>query len=49
MATRPAWDYRDGNGDQRARQGYRGPFAAFAPLMGLVWVFVILGAISLFG
>ncbi len=49
MATRPAWDYRDGNGDQRARQGYRGPFAAMAPLMGLVWVFVILGATSLFG
>ena len=45
MATRPA-DYRD---DQGARQGSRGPFSVFAPLMGLVWVFVILGAVSLFG
>jgi hypothetical protein len=45
MATRPA-DYRQ---DQGGRQGYRGPFTVFAPLMGLVWVFVILGAVSLFG
>jgi hypothetical protein len=45
VATRPA-DYRD---DQGARQGSRGPFSVFAPLMGLVWVFVILGAVSLFG
>jgi len=45
MATRPT-DYRD---DQGYRQGSRGPFTVFAPLMGLVWVFVILGAVSLFG
>jgi hypothetical protein len=45
MATRPT-NYRD---DQGARQGSRGPFSVFAPLMGLVWVFVILGAVSLFG
>ena len=45
MATRPA-DYR---GDQGSQQGSHRPFAAFAPLMGLVWVFVILGAVSLFG
>jgi Domain of unknown function (DUF1707) len=45
MATRPT-DYRD---DQGSRQGSRGPFTVFAPLMGLVWVFVILGAVSLFG
>jgi Domain of unknown function (DUF1707) len=45
MATRPA-DYRH---DQDARPGSRGPFSVFAPLMGLVWVFVILGAVSLFG
>jgi hypothetical protein len=45
MATRPA-DY---HGDQGAGQGSRGPFSVFAPLMGLVWVFVILGAVSLFG
>ncbi len=46
MATRPDWDYRGGQGGQ---QGSRGPFAAFAPLMGLVWVFVILSAVSVFG
>ena len=45
MATRPA-DYRR---DQGAGQGSRRPFTVFAPLMGLVWVFVILGAVSLFG
>ena len=44
MATRRNWD--DGYGN---RQGHRGSFAAFAPLMGLVWVFVIIGALSLFG
>jgi hypothetical protein len=44
MATRRDWD--DGYG---RRQGNRGPFASFAPLMGLVWVFVILSAVSLFG
>ncbi len=48
MATRSNWDYSDGQGGQGAR-GPRGPFAAFAPLMGLVWVFVILSAVSLFG
>jgi len=47
MATRSNWDSRDAHG---ARQGARGPFTgAFAPLMGLVWVFVILGAVFLFG
>jgi hypothetical protein len=45
MATRPA-DYRR---DQGAGQGSRRPFTVFAPLMGLVWVFVILGAVSMFG
>lgn len=44
MATRRNWE--DGYGGQ---QGHRGPFASFAPLIGLVWVFVILGAVSLFG
>jgi Domain of unknown function (DUF1707) len=37
------WDSGAGN----SRQGR--PFAVFAPLMGLVWVFVILGAVMLFG
>ncbi len=45
MATRSSWDYGQGG----AQQGPRRPFAAFAPLMGLVWVFVILSAVSLFG
>jgi hypothetical protein len=27
----------------------RGPFAAFAPVMGLVWVFIIMGSVFLFG
>jgi len=45
MATRSNWDYHDSPGGQ----GARGPFALFAPLMGLVWLFVILGAVSLFG
>ncbi len=49
MATRSSWDYDNGNGDQGQRQGSRRPFAAFAPAMTLVWLFVILGAVSLFG
>jgi hypothetical protein len=49
MATRSTWDYSNGNGDQGQRQGSRRPFAAFAPVMSLVWLFVILGAVSLFG
>src|ERR1700676_887267 len=47
MANRSGSDYR--GGDQGAGPGSRRPFAAFAPLMGLVWLFVILGAFSLFG
>ncbi len=49
MATRSSWDYHDGPGNQGAWQGPRRPFSSFAPMMGLVWVFVILGAVSLFG
>ncbi len=49
MATRSSWDYQNGPGGQGAGRGPRGPFGFFAPMMGLVWVFVILGAISLFG
>jgi hypothetical protein len=45
MATRPT-GYRD---DQGGGPGSGRPFSVFAPLMGLVWVFVILGAVSLFG
>jgi hypothetical protein len=47
MANQSSWDDRGGNGDQGA--GPRRPFAAIAPLMGLVWLFVIMGAFSLFG
>ena len=41
MATRPGQDY--GNGRQSRGSG------AFAPLMGMVWLFVILGSVILFG
>jgi hypothetical protein len=47
MANQSSWDDRGGNGDQGP--GPRRPFAAVAPLMGLVWLFVIMGAFSLFG
>ncbi len=41
----------DGRGswDGQRNQGYGRPHGAFAPLMGLVWVFVILGSLMLFG
>ncbi len=51
MATRSGWDYSDGNGDwggQRGPQGPRRP-GTFAPVMGLVWMFIILGSLLLFG
>jgi len=41
-STGPGWD--SGSGYSRRR-----PYAAFAPMMGLVWAFVILGALLLFG
>ena len=44
LASRPGQDYGNGwgNGQQR------GP-GAFAPMMGMVWLFVILGSVILFG
>ncbi len=45
MATRPGQDHGHGWGNA---QPPRGP-GAFAPLMGLVWLFVILGSVILFG
>jgi hypothetical protein len=44
LATRPGQDHGNGwgNGQQR------GP-GAFAPIMGMVWLFVILGSVILFG
>ena len=45
MANRPGQDYYHGWGSQRPR----GMCNAFAPLMGMVWLFVILGSLILFG
>ena len=47
MAPRPGQDYGDGGwgGNQRPR----GMGNAFAPLLGLIWFFVILGSVFLFG
>jgi len=45
MTTRPGQDYGYGCGSQRPR----GRYGAFAPLMGLVWVALILGSVFLFG
>ena len=47
MATRPGQD--DGNGGWGGSQGSRRPCNAFAPLMGLVWLVLILGSVFLFG
>jgi Domain of unknown function (DUF1707) len=41
------WDR--GNRDQGNAGWPRGPFAAFAPVMGLVWLFIIIGSVFLFG
>ncbi len=43
MAPRPGQDYGPGGPGGWGRRG------AFAPLMGLVWLFVILGSMLLFG
>ena len=45
VATRPGPDYGNGwgNGQRSCGPG------VFAPLMGLVWLFVILGSLTLFG
>jgi hypothetical protein len=45
MASRPGQDYDNGWGSQRPR----GMCNAFAPLMALVWMCLILGSIFLFG
>src|SRR5215470_2037432 len=45
LATRPGQDYGYGSG---CGQGSRGP-GAFAPIMGMVWLFVILGSVIMFG
>ena len=45
VATRPGPDYGHGWGNSQRSCGS----GAFAPLMGLVWLFVILGSLILFG
>jgi len=50
MVTKPGQDY--GNGGWGGNQGSQRPHGmgqAFAPLMGLIWFFVILGSVFLFG
>ncbi len=47
MATKPGQDY--GNGGWGGSQRPRGMGNAFAPLMGLIWFFLILGGVFLFG
>jgi hypothetical protein len=52
IPTRPGHDYGHGNGQWGSSPGAqrpRGAFSAFAPLMGLVWFFLILGSVFLFG
>ena len=46
MVTKPGQDY--GNGGWGGNQRPRGIGNAFAPLMGLVWLFIILGSVFLF-
>jgi hypothetical protein len=47
MAPRPGQDY--GNGGWGGSQRPRGLNSAFAPMLGLVWFFIILGSVFLFG
>jgi hypothetical protein len=47
MATRSGWDHHHDHQGHGAGSAGRASF--FAPLMGLVWVFVILGSVFFFG
>jgi Domain of unknown function (DUF1707) len=49
LATRPGQDDGRGGWDGQRSRGSGRPPGAFAPLMGLVWVFVIFGSLMLFG
>jgi Domain of unknown function (DUF1707) len=50
MAPRPGQDYGHGGcGDNQGSQRPGGLHSAFAPMMGLVWFFIILGGVFLFG
>ncbi len=49
MAPRPDQDYGNGWDGSQGNQRPRGFGNAFAPLMGLIWFFIILGSVFLFG
>jgi Domain of unknown function (DUF1707) len=50
MATKPGQDYGNGGwGGSQGNQRRCGQRSAFAPLMGLVWLALILGSVFLFG
>ena len=49
MAPRPGQDYGSGWGGSQGNQRSCGSGHAFAPLMGLVWLCLILGSVFLFG
>ena len=49
MATRPGQDDGNGWGSSQGSQRSCGSRGTFAPMMGMVWLFVILGSIFLFG
>jgi len=50
MATKPGQDYGNGGwGGSQGNQRRCGQRSAFAPLMGLVWLVLILGSVFLFG
>jgi len=50
MATKPGQDYGNGGwGGSQVNQRRCGQRSAFAPLMGLVWLVLILGSVFLFG
>ncbi len=49
MATRPWQDQGSGWEGGQGSQRPRGLCGAFAPMMGMVWLFVILGSVFLFG
>jgi hypothetical protein len=49
MTTRPGQDNGNDWEGSQGSQRPRGLYGAFAPLMGMVWLFVILGSVFLFG
>ena len=49
MATRPGPGYGHGSGWDSGQEGQRPRGFSFAPMIALVWLFVILGGVFLFG